>query len=469
MDPQLENFHIILPSNASMDYFPDNTPDHYRTKLAHPISLDGIYEVSLLEACVPGRFFTIHRGYNDEYTIEKNVAVDDYITNVELYVDLYNPSEPDFIKGVSENIKNAWKTPPLDISLKDGKLTVVLKKGWDLHISAEHGNQFLRLLNLDPDTDHVTLGTNNMYHTVQYRLPDRHVFRNQFITLVARDPVPKFTYEIVLDGIDSHLNIFNRINKILYNTVGSNIVNFHVRGDQITLNIKKHIDILLDRSTCPKFMDSLNIKSQSHRIRSSGDEILFNFTRPTEIFNGEKFKLIVNEQFPFTRYERKFDTRKIPAGMYSLPSSFFAEFKDVILKQLPDLKTKLIVPKGHAVEFGEKLCEILGFTQNKFTEGEYVSEYNLELSAGITEIYVYTDIVSSSLVGDVSASILKIIPIGNESGNQIVKYFPVPIYFPLKKHYFDTIEIEFKTSTGSRLKFLSGKSYLVLSFRKKMI
>lgn len=469
MDQTVEDFHIILPSNASMEYFPDNTPDHYRTKLAYPIQIDDRYECALVEASVPGKFFTIHTDYNDQYTIEKKIAIEDYITHVELYVDLYNPTESDFIKGVNENIKNAWKTAPLDLSIKDRKLWIVLKKGWDLHISASRGNQFLRLLNLDPDTDYVTEGTDDKFHTVEYRVPDRNVFRNQFIKLVARNPVQKFTYEIVLDKTVNNDITFERVNKILYNVVGSNIVNFHVRGGKITLNIKKHIDLLLNRKTCPKLMDSLNIKSETHLIRSSEEEIQFDFTPPAESLDGEKFKLIVNEQFPITRYEQKIRTYKIPPGMYRDSLSFFAEFKEIFLKELPDAKTKLSVPKGVVVEFGEKLLDILGFTRKKFSEGNYVSDYNLELSAGITEIYVYTDIVFPSLVGDVSTSILKIIPIGNERGEQIVKYFPVPIYFPVKKQYFDVIEIELRTSSGSKLKFLSGKSYLVLSFRKKKI
>ncbi|GBM53639.1 hypothetical protein AVEN_105520-1 [Araneus ventricosus] len=42
--------------------------------------------------------------------------------------------------------------------------------------------------------------------------------------------------------------------------------------------------------------------------------------------------------------------------------------------------------------------DLLGFVQRTFVQGEYKSEYSLELCAGITEVYVYCDIVSAYLV-----------------------------------------------------------------------
>ncbi|GFW62206.1 uncharacterized protein TNCV_1686371 [Trichonephila clavipes] len=113
------------------------------------------------------------------------------------------------------------------------------------------------------------------------------------------------------------------------------------------------------------------------------------------------------------------------------------------------------------------MSNMLGFRTNTFMEGNYTSDYILELRAGITEVYVYYDIIAPSLVGDVSASILKIIPIANEYKEQIAKQFTAPLYFPIRKNYFDIIEIELVTSSGTPIKFISGKTNLVLSFRRK--
>ena len=42
-------FFVTLPSNASLDIYPNNKISHYTTKFAKPIDLNGIWEVSLAE------------------------------------------------------------------------------------------------------------------------------------------------------------------------------------------------------------------------------------------------------------------------------------------------------------------------------------------------------------------------------------------------------------------------------------
>ena len=46
-------FYVVLPSDSSMNYYPDNTVAHYKTKLSHPICTDGDYEVALTELIYP--------------------------------------------------------------------------------------------------------------------------------------------------------------------------------------------------------------------------------------------------------------------------------------------------------------------------------------------------------------------------------------------------------------------------------
>ncbi|GFV36342.1 uncharacterized protein TNCV_2233891 [Trichonephila clavipes] len=100
--------------------------------------------------------------------------------------------------------------------------------------------------------------------------------------------------------------------------------------------------------------------------------------------------------------------------MYQHADALFKEFKYIVLRELVDSKVAMSVPLHTKVTFGEKVVKYAGFRMNTFTEGNYTSDYILELRAGITEVYVYCDIIAPSLVGDVSASILKIIPIANE-------------------------------------------------------
>ena len=41
------DFYVTLPSNASMDVYPNNKKSNYTTKFNTPIVLDGNYEVAL--------------------------------------------------------------------------------------------------------------------------------------------------------------------------------------------------------------------------------------------------------------------------------------------------------------------------------------------------------------------------------------------------------------------------------------
>lgn len=52
----MENFHVTLPSNASMDVYPDNAVSHYTTRLRQPLDLEGRWEVALVEASLPTRW-----------------------------------------------------------------------------------------------------------------------------------------------------------------------------------------------------------------------------------------------------------------------------------------------------------------------------------------------------------------------------------------------------------------------------
>ena len=48
-------FYVTLPSNSSMEYFPDNKTSNFVTKLSRTLQLDGEWEVGLAETYVKER------------------------------------------------------------------------------------------------------------------------------------------------------------------------------------------------------------------------------------------------------------------------------------------------------------------------------------------------------------------------------------------------------------------------------
>ena len=55
----MSRFHLMLPSNSSMDYYPENTVARFTTKLPNNIDLDGEWEVGLSEISVPSHVHNV--------------------------------------------------------------------------------------------------------------------------------------------------------------------------------------------------------------------------------------------------------------------------------------------------------------------------------------------------------------------------------------------------------------------------
>ena len=57
-------FYVTLPSNSSMQYFPDNKTSNFVTKLSRTLQLDGEWEVGLAERDYPHTWYNIREGKN---------------------------------------------------------------------------------------------------------------------------------------------------------------------------------------------------------------------------------------------------------------------------------------------------------------------------------------------------------------------------------------------------------------------
>ena len=57
-------FYVTLPSNSSVQYFPDNKKSNFVTKLSRTLQLDGEWEVGLAEIDYPYTWYNIHEEKN---------------------------------------------------------------------------------------------------------------------------------------------------------------------------------------------------------------------------------------------------------------------------------------------------------------------------------------------------------------------------------------------------------------------
>ena len=96
MDP--EQFTIFLPSNSSMEYFPENTTTNYSTKLPKEIELHGKWSVGLSEIHIPCS--TLHLERDDT-----NISSD---KEIHFQHGIYD-SIPQLISAINESLLKYYK------------------------------------------------------------------------------------------------------------------------------------------------------------------------------------------------------------------------------------------------------------------------------------------------------------------------------------------------------------------------
>ncbi len=61
----MESFYVTLPSNSSMDIFPENTVSRFKTQLPTTLTFDQPYEMGLTEFIFPANWYNIIEGNNN--------------------------------------------------------------------------------------------------------------------------------------------------------------------------------------------------------------------------------------------------------------------------------------------------------------------------------------------------------------------------------------------------------------------
>lgn len=97
----------------------------------------------------------------------------------------------------------------------------------------------------------------------------------------------------------------------------------------------------------------------------------------------------------------------------------------------------------------------------------YKCDRDIDMRGGIDKIYVYCNLVKSSLVGDSEFQLLRQLYIneGQVFGRALTFRFQQPFYIPLLFKTIEYIEITFRDGNGRLIKFYFGKSNCVLHCR----
>lgn len=90
-----------------------------------------------------------------------------------------------------------------------------------------------------------------------------------------------------------------------------------------------------------------------------------------------------------------------------------------------------------------------------------------DMRAGVVSLYVYSDLVEHTIVGNTVAPLLRAVAIQSNFGDIVDKIFQMPHYVPVLKKDFDTIEIEIKTDQNRVVDIQFGKTIVKLHFRRR--
>lgn len=131
-------------------------------------------------------------------------------------------------------------------------------------------------------------------------------------------------------------------------------------------------------------------------------------------------------------------------------------------------KVVLNTPHNKVITLSPALSQILGFDRTEFNVNErYESSNGSDINHGCASIFVYCDLAQDVVVGDTKAPLLRVLNVEGKFGDVIHKIYTRPIYIPLSKSHFDSIEINIRTETGELVSFVSGKSIVTLHFRRR--
>ena len=125
------HFYLTLPSNASLNEFPNNKTTSYRVKLPQSIDLEGVWEVGLYSISYPNTWYTLQKGvdthlfYADRTGLFQQAIMDyGYYQSMQELIKAANKA---LSRNVSDNIK-------LTYNALTGKVTVQIKNGFQFAV-----------------------------------------------------------------------------------------------------------------------------------------------------------------------------------------------------------------------------------------------------------------------------------------------------------------------------------------------
>ena len=130
-------------------------------------------------------------------------------------------------------------------------------------------------------------------------------------------------------------------------------------------------------------------------------------------------------------------------------------------------------PGFSLAHLGTELSYVLGFPLSLRDvdfrqDGRVVSSYPCDISANLNQVYIYSDLIKTQIVGNTEAKLLRIVSINEGVFGQVIhKNFDRPQYHALACNTLSDIQIELRTGGGKIFPIKFGTTIVQLTFRRR--
>lgn len=148
--------------------------------------------------------------------------------------------------------------------------------------------------------------------------------------------------------------------------------------------------------------------------------------------------------------------------------------------------TVFLAPNS-AMSMSPELAAILGFDNHEFgvmaitplptedyieaiKKGDHVmleAQHQVDHHRSLNMMYVYCNIITGQIVGDVFAPLLKVVPVGGEHGASVMTEYVNPQYIPVLTNQLSNITLSIRDGSGDKIAFEHGRVTVVLHFRRQ--
>ena len=172
-------------------------------------------------------------------------------------------------------------------------------------------------------------------------------------------------------------------------------------------------------------------------------------------------------------------TFKLKDGYYSNIKTLLQTLQNIlanakedrhILLQHDDITNRVVlkITDDTSITFSQNILNILGLGRREghfYTRGIY-SENTADITEGFNALYIYSNIVKTTLVGDSLVPLLRVIPYKTSKQTHRAQTFQHVQYQPVHQTQTDIIEINIRRDNGGIVPFAGGKVILTLHFRE---